>query len=129
MIKRLIPILVLIPAFLVIMPLSASAAGDTGSMNVQKLLQTHGCSACHAATTLRVGPPWSWIAWRYKNKPAKTSLDAIAQFIITGGKGNWTKWTHGVTMPAHPKLSREQARAIAKWIVSQPPAKPPKPGH
>lgn len=126
--KRLIPVLIFIPACLLVLCAPAWAANDDAGVAVQKLMQAHACSACHAATVKRIGPAWSWVAWRYRDKPKKSSVNEVANFIISGGTGYWAKWTGGIAMPAHPGISKKQAKAIARWVLSQPPAQPPQPG-
>lgn len=91
--------------------------------NAQSLIQSNGCSSCHAESQKVVGPAWGWIAYRYKGK--KDAVSSVANFIINGGLGYWKKWTGGVPMPSHPNLSKAQARTIAKWVLKQPAIKPP----
>lgn len=96
----------------------ALAAGDA-----QQLLQSNGCSACHAQDQKVVGPAWGWIAYRYQGK--KDAVDSVANFIINGGVGYWTPWTGGIPMPSHPNITKAQAEDIAKWVLAQPVVKPP----
>ena len=106
----------------------ASACFLTGTAfaasNAQQLMQANGCTGCHAAKTKRVGPAWGWIAYRYKGK--KNAVQSVAKFIINGGTGYWKPWTGGIPMPSHHNLSQAQAQVISKWILAQPPVKPPK---
>jgi len=117
---------VLVPAACLGVALSAQAASSDSGVNVSKLMSSEGCSACHTEKTKRIGPAWGWVAWRYKNKKGEASVNEVADFIISGGTGYWKKWTGGIPMPAHSNLSRKQAQAIAKWVLEQPPIKPPK---
>lgn len=91
--------------------------------NVQNLIQSNGCSSCHSASTKLVGPPWGWVAYRYQGK--KHAVESVAKFIIDGGVGYWQPWTGAIPMPSHPDLSKAQAKEIAKWVLAQPPIKPP----
>lgn len=91
--------------------------------NVQGLMQANGCSACHAANMKLVGPAWGWIAYRYQGK--KDAVKPVANFIIDGGVGYWKPWTGAIPMPSHPNITKAQAEDIAKWILAQPPIKPP----
>jgi len=91
--------------------------------NAQQLIQSNGCSACHAAKHKVVGPAWGWVAYRYKGK--KDAVSSVANFIINGGVGYWKPWTGGVPMPSHPDLTKDQAQTIAKWVLAQPAVKPP----
>lgn len=94
--------------------------------SVQSMLGEHGCTACHAKTMKVVGPAWGWVAYRYKTVPHKKAVKAVADFIINGGTGYWSKWTGSIPMPSHPSISMAQAEKIATWVLSQPPIKPPK---
>jgi cytochrome c len=112
------PILLSAAALLAIAASAPSQAQDT-----QGLLQSNGCSACHAQAQKVVGPAWGWIAYRYQGK--KDAVKSVADFIINGGVGYWKPWTGGVPMPSHPNLSKAQAEQIAKWVLAQPAVKPP----
>ncbi|MGA7965124.1 MAG: c-type cytochrome [Gammaproteobacteria bacterium] len=103
----------------------ALAGSAWGADNTQQLLQSNGCTGCHAASMKAVGPAWGWIAYRYKGK--KNAVNSVANFIINGGTGYWEPWTGGMPMPSHHNLSKAQAQTIAKWILTQPSMKPPKP--
>ncbi len=77
----------------------------------------YGCMACHSVSQRKVGPAFSWVAWRFKNHP-----DAVARvgaFIEHGGNGPW-----GGIMP-DLNVPPAQARAIARWILSLPSHAPP----
>ena len=91
--------------------------------NAQNMLQSNGCTACHAQSRKVVGPAWGWIAYYYHGK--KHAADSIADFIVNGGVGYWEKWTGAIPMPSHPNISEAQAEEIAEWILAQPPIKPP----
>jgi cytochrome c551/c552 len=101
------------------------AGSAWGADNAGQLLQSNGCTGCHAEKNKVVGPAWGWIASRYKGK--KNAVGSVADFIINGGVGYWKPWTGGIPMPSHHNLSKAQAQAIAKWILAQPAVKPPKP--
>ncbi len=88
-------------------------------------MQSNGCTGCHAASVKVVGPPWTWIAYRYKGK--KNAVKPVAEFIVNGGTGYWKPWTGGIPMPSHRNLSKTQAQDIARWILAQTAVKPPKP--
>lgn len=100
-----------------------SALPALAASNAKSLIQSNGCSSCHAEKQKMVGPAWGWVAYRYKGK--KGAVNSVADFIINGGVGYWKPWTSGIPMPSHPNLSKAQAKVIAKWVLSQPPVKPP----
>lgn len=117
MTSRILPSFVLILALA--LPLYAFAAG------VPDMLKSNGCTGCHAAATKRVGPAWGWVAYHFKGR--KDAVETVANFIINGGIGYWKPWTNDLPMPAHHNLSKSRAETIARWILSRPPIKPPKP--
>lgn len=112
--------IVFLTAALTMTPLAAHAAS-----NAQQLMDANGCSACHADKSKIIGPAWGWISYHFKGQ--KNAVETIADFIINGGVGYWRPWTGNVPMPSHPKLTKDQARTIAEWILSQPQIKPPSP--
>lgn len=114
---RIVPSFALMLIFA--LPDYASATG------MQQTLKTNGCNGCHTTTAKLVGPAWGWVAYRYKGK--KNAASTVANFIVDGGTGYWEAWTSGIPMPSHHNLSKTRAETIAKWILSQPPIKPPKP--
>jgi len=103
--------------------LAIAASAPSQAQSTQGLLQSNGCTSCHAESMKVVGPAWGWIAYRYQGK--KGAVKSVADFIINGGVGYWKPWTGGVPMPSHPNLSKAQAQQIAKWILDQKPIKPP----
>ncbi len=103
--------------------LAIAASAPSQAQSTQGLLQSNGCTACHAQSQKLVGPAWGWIAYRYQGK--KDAVKSVADFIINGGVGYWKPWTGGVPMPSHPNLSKAQAEQIAKWVLAQPAVKPP----
>lgn len=113
----------ILPA-LTVAVLLAFAGTAYGAGKVPTMLQSNGCTGCHAAKTKLIGPAWGWVAYHYKGK--KGAVDAVANFIIEGGVGYWKSLTNGIPMPSHHNLSKAQAKKIAKWILAQPPIKPPK---
>ncbi len=117
---------VLVPALALGFTANALAAGSGGA-DVAQTLQFQGCTGCHTAKTKLVGPPWAWIAWRYRSEPKKKAVDEVAKFIVGGGTGYWKKWTGGIPMPVHTDLSMQQAQAMAAWVLAQAPVAPPKP--
>lgn len=103
--------------------LAIAASAPSQAQGTQELLQSNGCTACHAQAQKVVGPAWGWIAYRYQGK--KDAVKSVADFIINGGVGYWKPWTGGVPMPSHPNLSKAQAEQIAKWVLAQHAVKPP----
>lgn len=73
---------------------------------VNALLQTHSCTACHAASQKLVGPSWADIAKKQAGK-----ADYLAQKIRAGGSGAWGE----IPMPPQ-SLPDAELRQIAEWL-------------
>nr|WP_295924088.1 ThuA domain-containing protein [uncultured Dyadobacter sp.] len=77
------------------------------------LMASSDCRACHTIDKPSVGPTFTAIARRYKEKPGST--EALAVKIINGGGGSWGK-EH--IMSAHPQLSTQDAQEMVRYIFS-----------
>jgi len=108
---------------------AANNAGDQGTAsneptqtaaaeNGQAAAQALGCTACHAAETKLVGPPYKDVAERYGGDKAKI-LDVMKTSVKNGAQGNWTDVTGGVAMPPQPQAvgQDEQLEAVAEWVA------------
>ncbi len=82
-----------------------------------KILSQYGCLSCHAVDSGQVGPAFAWVAWKYRDDHQASSR--ISAFIEQGGTSTW-----GGVMP-ELNVPPAQARRIARWILSLPPAAPP----
>ena len=96
------PLLIPLPGF------SATAGG------AEALAREHGCLACHGLTRKQVGPGFAQIAGRYGNDPAAPSHLAVK--IRDGSVGAWGR----VIMPRQSHVTDTDAKALARWILSQP---------
>ena len=76
------------------------------------LIKGLDCLACHKAADKSIGPSYTDIAMRYKDKPNNTGY--LVKTIIDGSTGVWGE----TNMPAHPDLSEADAQLIAKYIES-----------
>ena len=74
------------------------------------------CLRCHGVDRRYVGPAFQQVAARYQGRP--DAVDYLAGKIRNGGAGEWGR----ALMPRHPHLSEEQARQMAQWVLSLPPA-------
>ena len=81
----------------------------------QALIREHGCLACHGMVRKQVGPGFAQIAERYRNDAAAPSR--LAGKIQGGSVGTWGR----VIMPRQSHVTDEEARALAGWVLSQPP--------
>jgi len=77
------------------------------------------CYICHSDYEALVGPAFADIASAYRGR--KNAVDRIAADIRAGMRtgGPWH-------MPPHPEVSPEEARAMARYIMSLPPGAKPR---
>jgi cytochrome c len=70
------------------------------------------CLGCHAVDRKLIGPSFKDVAARYAGQP-----DAVARLserIVKGSAGAWG----AVPMPANPRMTPEDARTLAAWVLS-----------
>jgi glucose/arabinose dehydrogenase/cytochrome c551/c552 len=84
------------------------AASVTG----KALTQSLDCKTCHKEREKSIGPQYMEVSEKYKND--KEAVAYLENKIIQGGSGAWGE----VVMPAHPDVSRDDARQIAAYILS-----------
>lgn len=87
------------------------AFAGTASAN-QALAQKSGCLGCHQVDKKVVGPGYKDVAKKYKGN-AKAE-ERIVGVIHNGSKGVWG----AMPMPAQPQVKPDDAKALAKWIMS-----------
>lgn len=75
-------------------------------------VQQH-CDECHSVREVNVGPPFRAVAMRYAEE-RDAATERLAYKIINGGAGNWGT----IPMVPNERISLEDARAIARWILS-----------
>ncbi len=80
---------------------------------IEKLLGTHGCTACHAVDKRVVGPSFAEVAQKYRNVAGANS--ELALKIRRGGQGAWGN----VPMPPNAGLAAQEANSLAEWILHQ----------
>lgn len=85
-------------------PAQSNLSGD-------KIMETLDCSGCHSVTERMIGPSYQEIAAKYSDK----DIELLASKIIEGGSGVWG----GVPMAAHPQVSKEDAKKMVEYILSQ----------
>ncbi|KLN54059.1 c-type cytochrome [Variovorax paradoxus] len=100
----------LLVLFLISCPAFAAAVDGA-----QALARDHGCLACHGMLRKQVGPGFAQIADRYRNDAAAPSR--LAGKIQGGSVGTWGR----VIMPRQSHVTDEEAKALAGWVLSQPP--------
>ncbi|MEF9479958.1 c-type cytochrome [Chryseobacterium sp. 1B4] len=85
-------------------PAKSNLSGD-------QIIETLDCSGCHAVNERMVGPSYQEIAGKYSEK----DTELLASKIIEGGSGVWGS----VPMAAHPQVSKEDAKKMVEYILSQ----------
>lgn len=73
------------------------------------------CMGCHAPDRKLVGPSFRDIAARYAGQA--DAAPRLVERILRGSRGQWGQ----VPMPASPKVSADEARQLAGWILSTRP--------
>ena len=79
------------------------------------LARKSGCMSCHGLLHRQVGPGFAQISDRYRS-----DVEAPARLtgkIRNGSVGAWGR----VIMPRQAHVSESDARALAGWVLSQPP--------
>ena len=92
------------------LPSAVSLAAGT-AIDVNAALAHYRCYTCHSDRESLAGPAFADIAARYRSK--KDAVSYLAREIDTGVRtgGPWH-------MPPHPEVRREEARAMATYIMS-----------
>jgi len=85
-------------------PAQANLSGD-------QIIETLDCSGCHSVNERMIGPSYREIAGKYSQK----DIELLASKIIEGGSGVWGS----VPMSAHPQVSKEDAKKMVEYILSQ----------
>jgi cytochrome c len=98
-----------------------AGSGALSDAEAKKFFSARSCNACHAVDEARIGPAFRAVALRYRDA-SPTTVDWLATKIVEGGAGAWGN----VPMVSNPAISPDDARAIARWILSlgPEPAKP-----
>lgn len=78
----------------------------------RQFINQNDCNNCHHEDTKSVGPMFTEIADKYKNKQA-WALDSLSKKIRSGGSGVWGT----VNMPAHPAVSLNDAHTMVNYIL------------
>ena len=75
------------------------------------LIVANDCYTCHKVDEKLIGPPYRDVANKYATHPEAVEL--LADKVMNGGSGVWGD----VAMAAHPKLSKEDAVKMVKYIM------------
>ncbi len=79
----------------------------------QKLAVGRGCNACHAGGKKLVGPDYVEVAKKYKGDAA--AVDKLSASIVKGSQGKWGQ----VPMPPNAKVTPDEAKTLAAWVLSR----------
>jgi cytochrome c len=101
------PMLVTLSSALTMLFNTAWAAGTPP----QELLEKYRCTTCHAKSDAAAGPAWIDIATHYRGEQRANRI--VADKILSGARG-----TGPWHMPPHPEVSRADATAMARYILS-----------
>lgn len=75
------------------------------------------CLNCHQVEKKMVGPAFTDIAAKYKDR--KDAASYLTEKIIKGSSGVWGF----IPMPANAQLKPDDAKALSAWIMALPPKK------
>ncbi len=115
--KHLVATTVTLAATLLSLSGLTHAAGDP---KVKSAMARSDCFTCHSVDHQVIGPAYKEVAAHYHGAQASAAtVNTLAEKIIKGGNGNWNKETGGAPMTAHPKLSKADAEAMARWVLAQ----------
>ncbi|WP_231463345.1 MULTISPECIES: c-type cytochrome [unclassified Pedobacter] len=78
----------------------------------EKLINKSDCLGCHNKTNKIIGPAYVEVAKKYAN--TEKNVNYLADKIIKGGTGVWGT----MPMTAHATLKKEDAKLMAKYILS-----------
>jgi glucose/arabinose dehydrogenase/cytochrome c551/c552 len=70
------------------------------------------CKTCHKEIEKSIGPTYMEVSSKYQSDPE--AMVYLEKKIVEGGSGVWGE----VMMPAHPDVSKDEARQIAGYIMS-----------
>ena len=98
---------------IVILAAGLLVAGAANAQDAAKLAGDKACMACHAIDKKVVGPGYKDVAAKYKGNAKAEAM--LVQKIIKGGSGVWGQ----IPMPPNAGLKEEEAKILAKWVLSQ----------
>lgn len=91
------------------------SASDNQLERGKVVIENSDCQACHNDQQQLVGPSWSRVSARYRGKIQDATLASLARSIMLGSADKWGQ----VPMPAHPKLSLDDAVSAVSYILSR----------
>ncbi|HSQ82008.1 MAG TPA: c-type cytochrome [Casimicrobiaceae bacterium] len=98
-------------AFISGLSIACAARAQDGRERAVALLHQYKCYVCHADSEPKAGPAYADVAAWYEGVPdAQSSVAAVIRKGAHGG-GPWH-------MPPHPEVSKADATAMARYILS-----------
>ncbi len=94
-------------------PPAEAAAPVSAPLSIDRVVATHGCTACHATDKRLVGPAFREIAAKYRGQDGAAAH--LARKVKEGGAGAWGP----VPMPPHPQIADDELTRIAGWVLQQ----------
>jgi cytochrome c len=91
---------------------TSQQAEDPEAVKGLELMAGSDCFTCHKVSETLTGPSYEAIAAKYPN--TEETIDTLTQRITKGSHGIWGD----IPMTAHNDLSKEDARAMVKYIMS-----------
>jgi cytochrome c len=79
----------------------------------ETLAEDNNCLSCHSVEEKIIGPAFKDVAAKYKGQ--KDAPAKLANKVRKGGSGVWGP----VKMPANPKVSDKDLKAIIAWVLAQ----------
>ena len=95
---------------------AAPGAPSAVALVGRSLVEGSDCLRCHGMDRHYVGPSFRQIAARYRERA--DAPDYLARKIRDGSVGEWGR----TLMPRHLQVTEAQAREMAQWLLSLPPA-------
>ena len=84
------------------------------AQDVQALLNSKACLACHKVDAKLVGPAYQEVAAKYADQA--DAVEYLSGKIKGGSQGVWGP----IPMPPN-QVTDEEAKALAEWVLSQKP--------
>lgn len=91
---------------------NSNSSSAAGSAKGKALIEKSDCLTCHKDDVRIIGPSYKEVADKYPANDATYAM--LAGKIIQGGSGNWGE----IPMTPHPDLSQDDAREMAKYVMS-----------
>jgi cytochrome c len=99
--------------FITALCIAALGAG-VGAQASEALAEKNACLNCHGISKKIVGPAFSAIAEKYKDR--KDSAAYLTEKIAKGSTGVWGQ----VPMPGMPQLAPDEVKTMVTWIMALP---------